>query len=66
MVITVRLDEQFVKKAVELGKHPTKKAAVTEALREYIEHLQQRDIFDMFGTVEYDPNYDYKEQRMRG
>jgi len=66
MVITVRLDEQFVTKAVELGKHPTKKAAVTEALREYIEHLQQRDIFNVFGTIEYDPNYDYKEQRMRG
>jgi len=66
MVITVRLDEQVVTKAVELGKHPTKKAAVTEALQEYIEHQQQRDIFDMFGTVEYDPNYDYKEQRMCG
>ena len=51
-----------VTKAVKLGKHPNKTAAVMEALREYIEHI---DILNAFGTIDYDTNYDYKKQRMR-
>lgn len=65
MVTTVRVEEGLVTKAVKLGKHPNKTAAVMEALREYIEHIEQLDILNAFGTIDYDPNYDYKKQRMR-
>ena len=46
-------------------RHKTKKAAVTQALVEYIDHLKQEKILRMFGTVDYDPKYDYKKQRRR-
>jgi len=38
---------------------------VTKALLEYIDHLEQEKILRMFGTVDYDPGYDYKDQRRR-
>jgi Arc/MetJ family transcription regulator len=61
----LQVDDRLIIKAVKLGRHKTKKAAVTEALIEYIEHLEQEKVLLMFGTVDYDPKYDYKRQRRR-
>ena len=65
MATNLQVDDRLIIKAVKLGRHKTKKAAVTEALIEYIEHLEQEKILLMFGTVDYDPEYDYKRQRRR-
>ncbi|WP_317616141.1 type II toxin-antitoxin system VapB family antitoxin [Nostoc sp. 'Peltigera membranacea cyanobiont' 210A] len=48
---------------MELGDHPTKNAVVEEALREYVQRRKQLKILELFGTIEYDDNYDYKQQR---
>ena len=68
-VITVptnlQIDDNLIQKALRLGGHKTKRAAVTQALVEYIEHLEQERILSMFGTVDYEPDYDYKKQRRR-
>ena len=61
----LQLDDRLIKEAVALGKHRTKKAAVTQALTEYIRHLRQERILDLFGTVDFDPAYDHKRQRAR-
>ena len=65
MATNLQVDDRLIIKALKLGKHKTKKAAVTRALIEYIHHLEQEKILSMFGTVEYDPGYDYKKQRRR-
>jgi Arc/MetJ family transcription regulator len=65
MATNLQIDDSLISKAVKLGGHKTKKAAVTQALVEYIEHLEQAKVVLMFGTVEYDPSYNYKEQRKR-
>jgi len=65
MATNLQIDDSLILKAVNLGRHKTKKAAVTKALIEYIDHLEQEKIFAMFGTVDYDPEYDYKKQRSR-
>ena len=65
MATNLQVDDKLIIKAVKLGRHKTKKAAVTKALVEYIDHLKQEKIFSMFGTVAYDPKYDYKKQRRR-
>ncbi|MHB0981624.1 MAG: type II toxin-antitoxin system VapB family antitoxin [Thermoleophilia bacterium] len=44
----------------------TKKAAVTEALKEYIQRRRQIEITSLFGKVDYDRDYDYKKTRSRG
>lgn len=65
MATNLQVDDRLIIKAVKLGRHKTKKAAVTKALIEYINHLEQEKILSMFGTVDYDPKYDYKKQRRR-
>ena len=65
MATNLQIDDKLIKTAVKLGKHKTKKAAVTKALVEYIDHLKQEKIISMFGSVDYDLDYDYKQQRRR-
>jgi Arc/MetJ family transcription regulator len=65
MATNLQIDDNLIKKAVRLGKHRTKKAAVTQALVDYIHHLEQEKIGSLFGAIEYDPSYDYKGQRVR-
>ena len=59
------LDPALVDEAVAIGGRRTKKEAVTEALQEYIALRRQARIVKLFGTVDYDPKYDYKTQRRR-
>ncbi len=63
MVTNCALDDKLVKEAQKIGKHKTKKGVVTEALLEYITHRKQMKIIDLFNTIDYDPEYNYKTQR---
>ena len=65
MATNLQIDDKLITKAVKLGGHRTKKSAVTQALSEYIHHLEQEKITSLFGTVVYEPGYDYKKQRKR-
>lgn len=65
MATNLAIDPEILAAAHEIGGHRTKKATVTEALEEYIQRRQQRRVLELFGTVDYDPGYDYKEQRKR-
>lgn len=63
MATNLHIDDGLIAKTMELGGHRTKKAAVTRALTDYIEHLEQLKIIDLFDAIEYDPDYDYKQSR---
>ena len=65
MATNLQIDDNLITQAVKLGKHRTKKAAVTQALTDYIHHLEQENILSMFGSLDYDPEYDHKKQRAR-
>lgn len=65
MATNLQIEDSLITKAVKLGGHHTKKAAVTQALTEYIHHLEQEKILSLFGSVDLDPKYDYKKQRAR-
>lgn len=65
MATNLQLDDTLIRQAVALGSHRTKKAAVTQALTDYIRHLRQEKILDLFGAVDFDPGYDYKRQRAK-
>lgn len=65
MATNLAIDDRLLDEALRVGGHRTKKATVTEALREYIEYRRQLRIVDIFGTIEWDPDYDYKKQRRR-
>ena len=63
MATNLDLDPALVDEAVAVGGRRTKKEAVTEALREYIARRRQAQVTRLFGTVDYDPKYNYKRQR---
>ena len=65
MATNLQLDDRLIEEAVTLGNHRTKKAAVTQALTDYVLHLRQERLLDLFGKVDFDPGYDYKRQRSR-
>lgn len=48
-----------------MGGHKTKKATVNEALAEYIRHRQQLEATNLFGTVVFEPAFDYKAERAK-
>ena len=63
MATNLAIDDQLVEDARLIGSHRTKKAVVTEALIEYIQRRKQVEIIHLFGTIEYESDYNYKEQR---
>lgn len=65
MATNLQIDDKLIQKAVDVGRHRTKREAVTAALTAYVNHLQQHDIIAEFGSVDYDSAYDYKKQRTR-
>ena len=65
MATHLAIDDALIVEAQTIGGGATKKAAVTEALKEYIQRRKQVQILSLFGKVEYDPEYDYKTLRAR-
>jgi Arc/MetJ family transcription regulator len=63
MPTNLDIDDELIKEAVKIGKHKTKKAAVNEALQEYILKRKQMMVREVFGKIEYDKKYNYKKQR---
>ena len=65
MATNLALDNKLLEEALEVGGKATKKETVTEALQEYIGRRKQARVAELFGTIDYDPKYDYKKQRRR-
>jgi Arc/MetJ family transcription regulator len=65
MPTNLAIDDALIEEALRIGGHRTKKATVTEALQEYIQRRKQVKVLDLFGKIEFDPDYDYKKQRRR-
>jgi len=57
------IDDRLIEEAKKVGHHRTKKEAVTAALDEYIKRRRQLGIIKLFGTIDYDPKYNYKKER---
>jgi len=65
MPTNLAIDDRLIEEARKLGRHRTKKDAVTAALDEYIRRRKQQDILPLFGTIDYDDSYDYKKERIQ-
>ena len=63
MATNLALDDKLIEAARRAGGHRTKKEAVTAALGEYVQRRKQLRILDSFGTIDFDPAYDYKAER---
>jgi Arc/MetJ family transcription regulator len=65
MPTNLAIDDKLIETARRVGKHKTKKDAVTAALSEYIAHRKRLEILSLFGTIDFDPAYDYKAERRK-
>jgi len=65
MPTNLALDDRLIERARRVGRHKTKKEAVTAALDEYIRRRRQLRLLARFGTINYDPRYDYTAERRR-
>lgn len=63
MATNLAIEDSLIEEAKAIGKHRTKKGVVTEALQEYIQRRKQYEIVNLFNTIDYDNDYDYKKQR---
>lgn len=66
MVATnLAINQELLEEAKKVGGKKTKKDTVNEALAEYIQKRKQKDVFELFGAVDYESSYDYKKERTK-
>jgi Arc/MetJ family transcription regulator len=65
MATNLAIDPELLDKALLVSGEKTKKAAVTKALQEFIARREQKKLLELFGKLEWDPDFDYKKERSR-
>ncbi|HYB33835.1 MAG TPA: type II toxin-antitoxin system VapB family antitoxin [Steroidobacteraceae bacterium] len=65
MATNLSLDPKLLEQALKVSGERTKKAAVTRALQEFIARRKQKGVLELMGSLEWDPNFDYKSERSR-
>ena len=63
MPTNLAIDDHLLDEALRVGGRKTKRETVNDALREFIQRRQRLELTKLFGTVDYDPKYDYKKER---
>ena len=65
MPTNLAIDDELLERAKKLGGHRTKREAVNVALREYVRRRDLLKVIELFGTIEFDPRWDYKAERRK-
>ena len=65
MPTNLALNDKLLQEALEISGLKTKKDTVNLALKEFINRRRQMEILNIFGTLDPDPEYDYKNGRYR-
>lgn len=65
MATNLAINPALLDKALEVGGEKTKKATVNKALREFIARREQSRLLELFGTLDWDDDFDYKRERTR-
>jgi Arc/MetJ family transcription regulator len=66
MPTNLAIDPELLARALAVSGEKTKKAAVTRALKEFIARREQKKLRELFGSMDWDPDFDYKAERSRG
>ncbi|MBF2015090.1 MAG: type II toxin-antitoxin system VapB family antitoxin [Rivularia sp. T60_A2020_040] len=65
MITQLNINDTLLQEALSLDDQITVDALVETALREYIQRRKRLKVLDLFGSIDYDPDYDYKQQRQQ-
>jgi hypothetical protein len=63
MQITLNLNDDLLQETMKLSPDMTIETAIENALQTYLTQQKRMKIIALFGTIDYDPDYDYKQQR---
>jgi len=64
MPSNLALDDKLLDEALRIGGRRTKRDTVNQALREYIQRRKRRDFVELFGSIDFDPAWDYEQARI--
>jgi Arc/MetJ family transcription regulator len=65
MPTNLGIDDTLLDEAYKIGGFSSKKATVNEALKEFIQRRKQRRIVELFGKIDYYPDYNPKDGRRK-
>ena len=65
MTTNIAINNTLLNNALRIGEYKSKKDTINAALQEFIQRRQIEDVIALFGTIEFDENYDYKAMRNR-
>jgi len=65
MATNLDIEPELLERAVEISGERTKTAAVRRALQEYIARREQKRLVELFGSLDWDQDYDHKVERSR-
>ena len=65
MATNLAIDMSLLNQAVRIGGLKNQNDTVTLALKEFIKRREAENLIAAFGTVDFDPSYDYKAERNR-
>lgn len=65
MATNLDIDPSLLRRALEVSGERTKTAVVTRALEEYVARREQKRLLELFGALEWDRRFDYKDERSR-
>ena len=63
MTTNLALDDELIVEVLRIGHFKSKKDAVNTALAEYVQRHKQSEIMDLFGKIDIDFDYNYKDGR---
>jgi len=65
MLATIQINNELLEEARCLGGDYAECEIINNALEEYIQKRKRLRVLKHFGTFDFDPEYDYKEERRR-
>ena len=65
MATNLSIDPKLLERALAVSGERTKKAAVTKALKEFIARREQKRLVELFHSLDWEPDCDYKAERSR-
>ncbi len=65
MATNLKIEDGLLNEALRLSGFRTKREAVTLALQEFVARRRQRQALNLEGKIDFDPNFNYRDQRNR-
>ena len=65
MATNLNIDDGLLDEALAASGKKTKREAVTIALHEFVQRRKQKKVLELFGKLDWSPNYGHKKERER-